>query len=149
MTPVYVIVFRLRHLYMQDEIELKLQSTPAMMQKIVTSRHVKKVKAGKMFSRNVVSTYFDTPRHTLRRAGITLRIHHDDDGYEQTIKAPVTGSTGLRTWREWTGRVPCNVPCVEAIEDRELRAILKRGNVTSAWYRCSRRMSNVGSCRSK
>lgn len=112
---------------MQEEIELKLQSTPAIMQKIVTSRHIKKLKAGKMVSRNLVSTYFDTPRHTLRQAGITLRIHHDGDGYEQTIKAPVTGPTGLRTSREWTGRVPFNLPCVEAIEDRELKAILKRG----------------------
>ncbi len=127
MTPIYVIVPRLRHSYMQDEIELKLQSSPATLQKIVTSRHVKKLKAGKMISRNLVSTYFDTPRHLLRQAGITLCIRHDGDGYEQTIKAPVTEPTGLRTSREWTGRVPCNTPCVEAIEDRELRAILKRG----------------------
>lgn len=127
MTPVYVIVFRLRHPYMQDEMELKLQSTPATMQKIVTSRHVKKVKAGKMVSHNLISTYFDTPRHTLRQAGITLHIRHDGDGYEQTIRAPVTGPSGLRTSKEWTGRVACNMPCVEAIEDRELRAILKRG----------------------
>ena len=112
---------------MQDEIELKLQSTPAMMQKIATSRYVKKLKAGKTVSQNLVCTYFDTPRHTLRRAGITLCIHYDDDGYEQTIKAPVTGSTGLSTSREWTGRVPFNMPCVEAIEDSELRALLKQG----------------------
>jgi inorganic triphosphatase YgiF len=120
-------VSRLRHSYMQDEVELKLQSTPATLQKIVTSQYVKKLKAGKMVSRNLVSTYFDTPRHLLRQAGITLCIRHDGDGYEQTIKAPVTEPTRLRTSREWTGRVPSNIPCVEAIEDRELRAILKRG----------------------
>ena len=112
---------------MQNEIELKLQSTPATMQKILTSRCVKKLKAGKTVSQNRVCTYFDTPRHTLRRAGITLCIHHDGNGYEQTIKAPVTGPTGLSTSREWTGRVPFDMPCAEAIEDRELRAILKQG----------------------
>jgi inorganic triphosphatase YgiF len=91
MAPVYVIVFDLHHSFMQDETELKLQSTPATMQKIATSRYIKKLKVGKMVSRNLISTYFDTPRHTLRQAGITLRIRHDGDGYEQTIKAPVTG----------------------------------------------------------
>jgi len=112
---------------MQNKIELKLQSTPAILQKIVTSRYVRKLKAGKAVSQNLVCTYFDTPRHTLRQAGITLCIHRDGDGYEQTIKAPVTGPTGLGTTREWTGRVPFNMPSVEAIEDRELRAILKQG----------------------
>ena len=112
---------------MHDEKELRLQSTPATLQKIATSRHVKKLKAGKVVSRNLVCTYFDTPRHLLRRAGITLCIHHDGDGYVQTVKAPVTGPDGVKTSREWTGRIPGNIPCVEAIEDRELRAILKQG----------------------
>ena len=118
----------LRSPNMHNEIELKFLSTPATMQKIATSQYIKKRKAGKMVSRNLISTYFDTPRHTLRKAGITLRIRHDGDGYEQTIKVPVTGHSGLRTSKEWTTRVACNVPCMEAIEDRELLAILKRGN---------------------
>ncbi len=112
---------------MHDDIELKLQSTPATLQKIATSRYIKKLKAGKIVNRSLVCTYFDTPRHLLRQAGVTLCIHQDGDGYEQTVKATITGSNGRRTSREWTGRVPRNIPCVEAIEDRELRAILKRG----------------------
>jgi triphosphatase len=118
----------LRNPYMHKEIELKFNSTPATMQKIATSRYFKKHKTGEMVSRNLISTYFDTPRHTLRKAGITFRIRYDGDGYEQTIKAPVTGPSGLRTSKEWTTRVASNMPCVEAIEDRELLAILKRGN---------------------
>ena len=114
---------------MHDDIELRLQSTPATLQKIVTSRYIKKLKAGKLVSQNLVCTYFDTPRHILRQAGITLCIHQDGDGYEHTVKAPITDPNGLKTSREWTGRVPCNIPSVEAIEDRELRAILKRGKL--------------------
>ena len=112
---------------MHDEIELKLLAPPETLERIRNSPAIRSIEAGEACSRRLVSTYFDTPRNTLRKAGVALRIRQHLGGFEQTVKAPVAGPAGLQTYREWNGQVLDNTPCVEAIEDREIRAVLKHG----------------------
>jgi inorganic triphosphatase YgiF len=113
---------------MHDEIELKLQAPPAALRDILESKFVGRISMGNVSTRRLVSTYFDTPRHTLRKDGIALRIRRLPDGYEQTVKAPVPGAAGLQTYREWNSRVPDKVPAVAAVDDREVKSILTLGN---------------------
>lgn len=113
---------------MQDEIELKLQAPPAKIRKVLASGFVRNIKTGRSRNERLVSTYYDTPRHTLRRAGISLRVRQDKRGFEQTVKAPAAGPAGLQTYREWSGRISGGAPCIEVIDDGEIRAVLKYGN---------------------
>ena len=113
---------------MHDEIELKLQAPPAALREILESEFVCKISVGAVSTRRLVSTYFDTPRHTLRKDGIALRIRRLPDGYEQTLKSPVPGAAGLQTYREWNSRVPDCVPVIAAVDDPEVRSILSLGN---------------------
>ena len=55
---------------MHDEIELKLQAPPPALRDILASEFVSRIRVGNAGIRRLVSTYFDTPRHTLRKAGI-------------------------------------------------------------------------------
>lgn len=113
---------------MHDEIELKLQAPPVALRDILESAFVSKISVENVSTHRLVSTYFDTPRHTLRKDGIALRIRQLPDGYEQTVKAPVPGAAGLQTYTEWNSRVPDSVPVIAAIDDREVGSILTLGN---------------------
>lgn len=113
---------------MHDEIELKLQAPPAALLDILGSAFVRRISIGNVSTRRLVSTYFDTPRHTLRKDGIALRIRQLPVGFEQTVKMPVAGTAGLQTYREWNSRVPDSVPVTAAVKDREIKSKLTLGN---------------------
>jgi inorganic triphosphatase YgiF len=113
---------------MHEEIELKLQAPPAALRDILESEFVSRIRVGNVSIRRLVSTYFDTPRHTLRKDGIALRIRQLPDGYEQTVKAPVPGAAGLQSYCEWNSRVPDSVPLIAAVDDPEVRSILTLGH---------------------
>lgn len=113
---------------MQNEIKLKLRAPPAKIGKIAGSELIKKVKTGRARNHRLISIYYDTPRHTLKKSGISLRVRQDDRGFEQTVKAQVSGPAGVQTYRKWSGRVSDDTPCIGAVDDREFRSILKRGN---------------------
>lgn len=55
----------------------------------------------------LVSTYYDTKKHKLRRSGLTLRVRKVDDRYIQTVKARgLTGATRGEWENEVTGARP-------------------------------------------
>jgi len=113
---------------MHDEIELKLQAPLVVLQDILESTFVSRISVGRTRTRRLVSTYFDTPRHTLRKDGIALRIRQLDDGFEQTVKAPVHGTAALQTFREWNSRVSSKIPVIASVDDRGIRTTLTLGN---------------------
>lgn len=112
---------------MHEEIELKLQAPPAALRSIVGSGFVRAIGADRPGKQHLVSTYFDTPRHTLRKDGLALRIRKLSDGFEQSVKAPVAGVAGLQTYREWNSRVPRGAPVIAAVDDRNVRSRLTLG----------------------
>lgn len=112
---------------MQHEIELKLQASPATIRKLGASELVSKAKTGRCRTQKLVGTYFDTPRHTLRKSGISLRVRRAANQIEQTVKIPVPGPLALQTYREWNGIVPDTKPQIKAIDDSEIRAVIEHG----------------------
>jgi len=58
--------------------------------------------------RRVVSTYYDTHGHALRKAGAALRVRCDGDDREQTLKIATAGPAGMQNCEEWT--VPLATP---------------------------------------
>lgn len=51
--------------------------------------------------RSVLSVYYDTSRHELRRAGIALRLRRDGRRWVQTLKAEQRSHAGLAARKEW------------------------------------------------
>ena len=95
---------------MYEETEFKLSLSPAVASRILRYKGLRPLRKGRRGKRHLVSTYFDTPRHALRKSDIVLRVRDNGKGREQTIKAPFRGPAGLQNFREWT--VPVNGDCL-------------------------------------
>ena len=63
---------------------------------------------------DLVSTYFDTPDHALRRAGSTLRIRGEGGRFVQTVKTADLAEANLLARGEWEDRVAENRPDPQA-----------------------------------
>ena len=66
----------------------------------------------------LLSTYFDTAKHTLKRHGLTLRIRKEQGKNFQTVKSDAYGSIGRGEWEaerrpdpNQTFAAPLIVPC--------------------------------------
>ncbi|MGX1347075.1 inorganic triphosphatase YgiF [Bradyrhizobium elkanii] len=71
---------------MAAETELKFR-VPARKLKGLTKPRIAGSKSGAPSESDLVSTYFDTTKHKLRRHGLTLRVRRDGANYVQTIKS--------------------------------------------------------------
>lgn len=94
---------------MADEIELKLELSPADADRIASS---------KLFGERAkiaeqVSTYFDTADRAVMKAGYSLRIRRTGDLRIQTIKADGASSAGLFARTEWERPVADDVPVLD------------------------------------
>ena len=111
---------------MYEETELKLSLSPAVANRILRYKGLKPLRRGRRTKRHLVSTYFDTPRHALRKYDIALRVRDNGNGREQTIKAPFRGPAGLQNFREWTVAVNGDSPNLRAVDDPALARGLSR-----------------------
>ena len=111
---------------MHEETELKLSLSPEVANRILRYKGLKSLRRGRRAKRHLVSTYFDTPRHALRKSEIALRVRDNGSGRQQTIKAPFRGPAGLQNFREWTVAVNGDCPNLRAVDDPELARRLAR-----------------------
>jgi triphosphatase len=90
---------------MGNEIELKFRVLPGELRKLKAARtlHGKPSK-----EENLVSVYFDTPKHKLARNDVTLRVRRRGDKFIQTIKSG--GSNGSFRRGEWEHEIKGAVP---------------------------------------
>jgi len=90
---------------MGTETELKFELAPQDLRKLKAARALHR-KLSK--EENLISVYFDTPRHELARNGVSLRVRHNGDKRLQTIKFERSGGSFRRgEWeREIKGKVP-------------------------------------------
>jgi triphosphatase len=82
---------------MSLETELKFRVAKRKLGSLTKAR-VAGARVGKAESRNLTSTYFDTPKQKLQRHGLTLRVRQTGDEYVQTVKATATGSASRSEW---------------------------------------------------
>ena len=87
---------------MRKEIELKFEVTPRDLRKLRAARVLRRKP---LKEENLVSVYFDTPKHKLARNDVSLRVRHNGAKRLQTIKSggsswllqdAANGSTRLR-----------------------------------------------------
>ena len=87
-------------------------------------------KIGKRSESDLLSTYFDTPKHKLKRRGLLLRVRQTDGKHVQTIKKTSGAQFGRGEWEtEIGGRTPdldeANGTPLERLASNKLRRKLK------------------------
>jgi len=117
---------------MYEETEFKLSLSSAVANRILRYKGLKPLRRGRRTKRHLVSTYFDTPRHALRKSDMVLRVRDNGNGKQQTIKAPFQGPAGLQNFREWTVSVNGDSPNLRAVDDRRSLALSPVGATKSA-----------------
>ena len=111
---------------MHEETEFKFSLSPAVANRILRYKGLRPHRKGRRVKRHLVSTYFDTPRHALRKSDIVLRVRDNGKDREQTVKAPFQGPAGLQNFREWTVPVNGDCPNLCAVDDSALSRKLSR-----------------------
>ena len=109
---------------MGTETEIKFEVSPADLEKLAASRSLRPSNGELVTHRHLVSTYFDTPKHALRRNGISLRVRQAGKKHIQTIK---TAPNGVAIGRgEWEKRIDDNQPDLRAARGTPLQQLLSK-----------------------
>src|SRR6202167_2642469 len=106
---------------MGNEIELKFQMPPRELRKLKAARtlHRKPPK-----EEDLVSVYFDTPKHKLARSDVTLRVRRRGGKFFQTIKSG--GSNGSFRRGEWEHEIKGAVPNLREARGTPLAPLLTK-----------------------
>jgi inorganic triphosphatase YgiF len=106
---------------MRKETELKFRVTPADLRKLRAARALRRKPLNE---ENQVSVYFDTPKHTLARNDVTLRVRHNGDNRLQTIKSGGLANSFRRG--EWEDEIQGDVPNLRKAQDTALAPLLTK-----------------------
>jgi triphosphatase len=106
---------------MGTETELKFEVAPQGLRKLAAARALHR-KAPK--EENLISVYFDTPRHKLARNGLSLRVRHNGDKRLQTVKSEGSGGSFRRG--EWEREIKGNVPDLRKAAGTALAPLLTK-----------------------
>ena len=106
---------------MRKEIELKFEVTPRDLRKLRAARVLRRKPVKE---ENLVSVYFDTPKHTLARNDVTLRVRHNGAKCLQTIKSGGLAASFRRG--EWEHEIKGDVPNLRKARDTALAPLLTK-----------------------
>lgn len=111
------------------EIELKGTIHPEHLDQVKGLLAIKKRAVGRAQSRKLVTVYFDTPDHKLRRKGLSLRVRKVGRAYVQCVKQTHKQLGCVLVRMEWEGPVPSQEPDISVIENKKLRRLIRRAGV--------------------
>ena len=112
---------------MHDEIELKLSLTADDAARLFRLPLLRNLATGRARSRQLVTTYYDTPGQALRRRGVALRVRRDGNRLLQTLKMPVGVDGGARHFREYDSALDGERPDVGRIDRNIVGPLLRDG----------------------
>lgn len=104
------------------EIELKLEIEPAHIKALKTHPSLGKRREK---ARTQRSTYFDTPKDKLRKAGLTLRVREDGGRFIQTVKGEGRDSGAMFDRAEWEQEIAGPEPDLPALAATPAGALLR------------------------
>jgi triphosphatase len=106
---------------MGNEIELKFQVLPGEFRRLKAARTLHRKSSTE---EDLVSVYFDTPKHKLARNDVTLRVRRRGDKFFQTIKSG--GSNGSLRRGEWEHEIKGAVPNLRQAHGTPLAPLLTK-----------------------
>ena len=106
------------------ETEIKFEVSPGDLQKLAAARSLRPSDGQLVEHRHLVSTYFDTPNHLLKRNGLSLRVRQAGKKRIQTIKTTANGVAVERG--EWEKRIDGNGPDLHAARGTPLQRLLSK-----------------------
>lgn len=111
------------------EIELKFEVDPAKVAGL-RRRVARAFALGVGTPRPLVSVYYDTGKHALRRRGLSFRVRQDGERRLQTLKAAAGAGAGLFDRAEWECEVEGGEPDPALFDDaRASRLLRTRGGL--------------------
>lgn len=117
------------------ETELKLLLDPDDLPALRAHALLRERASGEPETRQLVSTYFDTPDFLLRQQGASLRVRMvEGEGWIQTLKGKGSVEAGLHQRDEWETPVRSALPDLGALrrllkDDEKWTALLKTRNL--------------------
>jgi inorganic triphosphatase YgiF len=99
---------------MAQEVELKLEVPPRAIGKLRRMPWFRR-RNGQAAEKKLVSVYFDTAEHKLRKNGMSLRVRHIGDERVQTVKANGQSAAGLFQRHEWEAPIESDTPDLRAV----------------------------------
>ncbi len=106
---------------MAIETELKFKVAPQDLRKLKAARALRRKP---LKEENLISVYFDTPKHKLARNSVSLRVRHNGDKRLQTIK--FEGSDDSFRRGEWEREINGNVPNLRKAQGTALAPLLTK-----------------------
>ena len=106
---------------MRKEIELKFQMRPRELRKL---KDLPTLRGKPSEEEDLVSVYFDTPKHKLARNGVTLRARRRGDKFFQTIKSG--GFNGSFRRGEWEHEIKGALPNLREARGTALAPLLTK-----------------------
>jgi triphosphatase len=104
------------------EIELKLEVDPSQLARI--KRRLSQLSVREPVTHTLVSVYFDTPRWTLRKHRLSLRVRRIGRQFVQTVKSADGRAAGLYDRAEWEHRIHGSQPELSWTTDTALGPLL-------------------------
>src|SRR5690242_8787788 len=104
------------------ETELKFR-VPAKGLKAVRNWKMPGSQIGSRSESELVSAYYDTPKHRLKRRGLSLRVRRSGKGYVQTVKRALPDQLGRG---EWDMDLEDNAPDLRRVKGTPLEPLASR-----------------------
>jgi len=109
---------------MAESTELRLEFSPDDLSQIQNSRKLRELSVGRALTRNLGTTYYDTPDGQLKANGVILEVRTVGRRYVQAIRADETRIDGTPVHREWENPLPTAEPDAAAVADLDLRRLV-------------------------
>src|SRR6202012_2772175 len=109
---------------MGKEVELKLEVPARAIGRLKRLRTLHR--DGRAQEKDLVSVYFDTAKHKLRKHGMSLRVRHIGDKRVQTDKANGQSAAGLFSRSEWKRRIDRDTPDLRATRGTALGVLMSK-----------------------
>jgi inorganic triphosphatase YgiF len=108
------------------ELELKVELSKSDLARLDSKLKASQLAAGPVSHEKLHSTYFDTARHDLHAAGISLRLRRRNGAWLQTLKAEHHINGGVSDAIEVEAAIEAEIPDLNRIGDKRLRRKLRK-----------------------
>ena len=111
---------------MQRELELKVELSKSDVERLGGELPVGDLSVGPAKTKKLRTVYFDTPKHDLHAAGISLRLRCQNGCWLQTVKADQHVVYGVSNPVELEAPVAGEEPDLAKIADKKIKRVIQK-----------------------